>query len=238
MPDDPSRNLTLSLGGFGPISLQPDEFNEEELQRARYIVFPHAISEEKFGVAVEWASHSQAPIFCTAQDLRRFVREGFGAYRFNTLGGFREIGFEKGSLKFVPARPPRSEGVKGFLRELADAWGIFSRDSFHVVAKASKGESLLYLSNPFIDRSEWRILSEDTPQRIYGNPLYPAFYWLALSEKLGADVQFFAREDTMVGTTHKIFPNLAGKLEEKVLKKSVWLPIERNDSSGPSSSLL
>jgi hypothetical protein len=237
MPDDPSRNLILSLGSFGPLCLQPDEINEEELQRARYVVFAEPIADEKFAVAVEWAAHSQAPIFCTQSDLKRFVREGFGAYRFNTLGGFREVGFEEGSLKFIPARPPRANGLRGILRELADVWGLTARNAFHVVAKSKRGETLLYLNNPFMDRSEWSLLKEDAPRRVYGNPRYPAFYWLALSEKLGTNVEFFARVDSMAGAARKIFPNEAGKAEEKLLKKSLWLPIDRNASSRSSSSL-
>src|SRR5690606_39109531 len=121
---------------FGPITFQPDEFSEGEVHRSRYLVFPDRIPDASFDVAVEWAAHSEAPIFCTAHDMRRFVKEGFGAYRFNTLGGFREIGFEGGSLKFVPARPKASKGLGGWLRELGDAWGLISRESYHVIAKS------------------------------------------------------------------------------------------------------
>jgi len=237
MPDDPSRNLTLSLGSFGPITFQPDEFSEDELHRSRYLVFPDRISEKAFDVAVEWAAHSESPIFCTAHDVRRFVKEGFGAYRFNTLGGFREIGFEKGSLKFVPARTRTVTGLRGWLKDLGDAWGLISRESYHVIAKPERGESHLYLSSPYIDLGEWKVLSEDRPTRIYGSPEYPSFYWLALSEKLGTDIRFFARVDNSTGATQKIFPDLGGNSSEKVFKKSVWLPLDRSNT-GPSSSSL
>lgn len=235
MSDIPSRNLTLSLDSFGPITIQPDEYSEDEVHRSKYIIFPDQIHASEFEAAVDWATHSEAPIFCTQRELKNFEREGFGAYRFNVLRDYQEIGFENGSLKFVPAFIKQQSGFKQWLRELGDAMGIISRKTFHVIAKSNNGKSQLYLSSPYISKSEWSVLIEEKPDKIFGSPRYPAFYWLALSEKLGSDIQFYARTESFAGAAQKIFPDSDGHTSHKVLKNIVWVPLERG--SGQASLL-
>jgi hypothetical protein len=205
MSDSSDRNLTLNLGDFGPLVIQPEEASEDHIGRARFIVFPDRIPEEKFSVALEWAAVSEAPVFCTAGDLKRFEKEGFGAYRFNVLGGFRELGFEKGALRFIPARQKHSTGWKGLLEDLADMWGWTRREAFHVIMKSPGKGAILYLATPFIDKSEWPLLTEDKPSRIVGSSHFGRIYWMALSSRVGVDIEIVANEELEGGTTAKIF---------------------------------
>ncbi len=205
MSDSPSRNLTLQLGDFGPLVVQPEEASEDEIGRARYVIFPDRIPDEAFAAALDWAAMSQAPIFCTAHDLKRFEQEGFGAYRFNALGGFRELGFEAGSLRFIPARRKQASGLRGVWEDLSDAWGWSRRESFHVAMRSPSEGSTLYLATPFVDKGDWAMLTEDKPQRIFGSPLFGRLYWTALAEKLGVNIEILEKDENSVSAFSKIF---------------------------------
>jgi hypothetical protein len=206
MSDSPSRNLSIQLGNFGPLAIQPTEIHEDEMARAQCILFPTPIPAEHFSKALEWAASSQAPIFCTASDLKRFEQEGFGAYRFHMLGGFRELGFSEGSLKFVPARQKNSLGWRGLMEDLADAWGWSRREAFHVIVRNPELSSVLYLATPFIDKTDWSLLCEDGPAKVLGNPQYGSIYWTALAEKLGVEIEVLVSpEDAHAHAARKIF---------------------------------
>ena len=206
MSDSSDRNLTMQLGDFGPLVIQPEQISEDEIARARYILFPDQIPQDKFAAALEWAAVSEAPVFCTASDLKKFEKEGFGAYRFNVLGGFRELGFERGSLRFVPARRKQSTGWRGLVEDLADAWGWSRRESFHVVVKSPDRGCFLYLATPFIEKSDWALLTEDKPKRVYASSQYGRVYWTALAERLGVTIEMvLTGDDAKLSTTAKIF---------------------------------
>lgn len=196
----------MHLGDFGPLVIQPEQISEEEIARARYILFPDQIPQEKFAAALEWAAISEAPVFCTASDLKKFEQEGFGAYRFNVLGGFRELGFERGSLRFIPARRKQSAGWRGIVEDLADAWGWSRRESFHVVVKSPDRGSFLYLATPFIEKGEWSLLTEDKPKRIYASAQYGRLYWKALAERFGVTIErVLSGDEAKHSTTARIF---------------------------------
>jgi len=238
MSDSPDRNLVLQLGDFGPLVIQPEQIAEDEIARARYIVFPDRIPEERFAAALEWASVSEAPVFCTAGDLRRFEKEGFGAYRFNILGGFRELGFESGALRFVPARHKHSTGWRGLVEDLADAWGWSRRECFHVIAKAPGRGTVLYLATPFVEKSEWAMLCEDKPTRIVGSSHYGRVYWTALAERIGVTIELVVSSDeARSGATTKIFgarsfPSTGNALAQTAPKGEVsWQSAEPESGS-------
>jgi hypothetical protein len=206
MSDSPNRNLALQLGDFGPLVIQPEDANDDEIGRARYILFPDKIPQEKFAAALEWASVSESPVFCTSADLKRFEDEGFGAYRFNALGGFRELGFERGTLRFVPARRKQGKGWLGLVEDLADAWGWSRREAYHVIIKAPGKRTILYLTTPFVNKTEWAVLCEDKPERIIGSAQFGRLYWTALAERIGANIEIPAMGSESRGsTTTKIF---------------------------------
>ncbi|MEO5669008.1 MAG: hypothetical protein ABIR96_13185 [Bdellovibrionota bacterium] len=237
MSDSPDRNLALQLGDFGPLVIQPGEISEHEIARARYILFPDQIPVEKFTAALEWAAVSESPVFCTAADLKRFEKEGFGAYRFNVLGGFRELGFERGALRFIPARRKHASGWRGLIEDLSDAWGWTRRESFHVVVK-SRDKSVLYLATPFIEKGEWAMLCEDKPTKIYASAHFGRVYWTALAERFGATIEFvLSGEEKRSSTTAKIFgargfPNTAASPIRQVAPKGdlSWQPIDTTES--------
>ncbi len=153
-----------------------------------YVIFPQRIPEPEFDAAVEWAASSAATIFVTPPDLKRFEAEGFGAYRFHLLEGFREIGFSDGKIKFVPSSKKRQGGFWGAALELANSWNFLKKEEFHVVVKPNDGDAILYLCSSSLDRAEWALLREDNPASIFGSRLLAQNHWIALSEILGHEI--------------------------------------------------
>lgn len=215
-----NTNLTLNCGPFGLLAVQPVTSEAEQMHDVQFVVFPHRIPSTEFAAAVEWASSSEAPIFITPQDLNRFQKEGFGSYRFHLLEGFREIGFSKGKIKFIPAAKKRMQGFWGFAMDLADAWRLTKRDEFHVVIKPESGDPILYLASPFLDKTEWALLTEDEPRTIVGSRFFSNEYWIALSEKLGIDIEINSGAKPY-GWRSEISAALSGK---RVLSKGASVP--------------
>ncbi len=204
--------LILDCGRFGRVAIQPSQAEESLIKDVQYVIFPHRIPEPEFAAAIEWASSSEAPIFITPADLRRFEAEGFGAYRFHLLDGFREIGFAEGKIKFVPASKNKKSGLWGVAMDLAQAWNLGKKEEYHVVIRPKQEEPTLYLAASNLERGEWALLSEDAPQRILGSRFATQNEWIALSELLGCEIIY--DENSRIS---------AGGLSD-VLSKKRWIP--------------
>jgi hypothetical protein len=205
MSEPPSRNLTLQLGDFVPLLSSLKKLLKKRLHVRSTCCFLTRFRRRIFRrhSTGRWIPGSH---ILHLSDLKRFEKEGFGAYRFHSLGGFRELGFEKGALRFVPARRKHSAGWRGFYEDLADAWGWSRRESFHVTLKSSGRGTVLYLASPFVDRGDWSMLCEDKPARVVGSPHFGRVYWTALAERLGVNIDILSEERESSGsTTTKIF---------------------------------
>lgn len=183
------RNLTFNCGKLGLVAIQPTSADEQVMHEVAHVIFPQRIPEPDFEAAVEWAASSEATIFITPPDLKRFEAEGFGAYRFHLLEGFREIGFSEGKIKFIPSSRRRPGGFWGVALELANSWNFLKKEEFHVVLKPSDADAILYLCSASLDRAEWALLREDRPAAIVGSRLLAQNHWIALSEIIGQKIE-------------------------------------------------
>jgi hypothetical protein len=187
--DPHSSNLILTTASFGPLLINPQRAPTDETRfEPAFVLCTEPISRKNLGTAIEWAASTEAPFFCTPRDADRMEREGFGSYRFQRINGFREIGFQGGSLIFHPAKGPRPQGLKGFLRDFKDAFGWTKKDAFHVVVRPIRGDASLFLSTPHVDSLEWQLLMESKPKLIIGSNSYPQEAWWALSERYGYSI--------------------------------------------------
>ena len=169
---------------MGQIVIQPVTVETADLERAALVLFPHRIHKNEFNVAVEWAAGTQTPIFCHQAEVSKFEAEGFGAYRFHRLDGYKEIDFQGGAVEFFPAKRKRQTGVKGNFFELGERLGLVRTPSYHVLIRPKNERPVLYLSSAHIDISEWALLSKSNPSHVVGSSLVTKHEWHSLSTQL------------------------------------------------------
>jgi hypothetical protein len=213
--DPHSSNLILTPPSFGPLLFNPQGSPSDEARTdVGFILCTEAIPKKNLGVAIEWAASTEAPFFCSPSDADRLEREGFGAYRFQRIQSYRELGFQGGSLIFHPASGPRPKGFRGILRDLGDALGWGKRSAFHVVVKPMRGETTLYLSTPYVDSLEWQLLTDSKPKLVIGSASYPVEAWWGLSERFGYSI---VRADTLTSAPGQ------GDASENAEASQAWL---------------
>jgi hypothetical protein len=183
MTDVLPSNLTFHCQSMGDIVIQPTKMPKDELNRVSLVAFPERLDSQGRAVLVEWASATQAPIFCLAADAESMVDEGFGPYRFHKIDGFREVDFQGGALEFYPARRQKPDGIRGAVFEIAEKLGFYAPHSFHVVVRPKVGSAFLYLSTPQIDRVEWQLLMNSKPEFVVGSARVSQEAWAEFSER-------------------------------------------------------
>ncbi len=168
MSESPVRNLTLFSKGMGQIILQPQTAPIEEIEQASLVLFPLSMSQEGLAAAVEWAGSSQTPIFCLSKDIQKLVGEGFGAYRFHKLDGYREIDFQGGTLEFFPTVVAKNPGIGGFFKEVLEWLGFFKPQSFHLLVRPLGEKPLLFLASAHLDPVQISIFKASNPEKYFG----------------------------------------------------------------------
>jgi hypothetical protein len=152
---------------MGQLVLQPSSIDPRLLSEASLVIFPLRIERKGLSTIVEWAAATQVPIFCRAQDIPTLEEEGFGAYRFLKLEGYREVDFQGGTIEFFPARRRKEGGLKGRLASLADFFGWSPKpNGFHVRIRPKNERPVLFLASPEVDSVEWTLLIRDNPSSI------------------------------------------------------------------------
>lgn len=173
--------MLVESQSLGLIVIQPTTLYIEESERANLLLFPQKISQESLLVGVEWAASTQTPIFCLPTDVTKFEEEGFGAYRFHKIDGYREVDFQGGSIEFFPARRRRLKGIKGLSQEMAEFMGWAPHPGYHVVIRPQGEASVLYLASTVVDNSEWKTLTQTNPQTIIGAEAHSKSEWHTFS---------------------------------------------------------
>lgn len=179
--DTSIRNFSIVSPSMGLLVIQPVTIDPVDLESSSLVVFPHRVDAATFNVGVEWAAGTQTPIFCIPADIERFEKEGFGAYRFHKLDGYREVDYQGGAVEFFPAKKRRLKGIKGWTQEVGDWLGISTSPGYHVLIKPKGEHPILYLASTFIDPSEWTALIQSNPSLIVGSPLFTSSEWHAFS---------------------------------------------------------
>lgn len=175
--EEGGKSLRIVTQGLGTLLIQPSTATAHDLERAALVIYPHRISAAQLAVAVEWAAASQCPIFCHEKDIDKMVKQGFGAYRFHGISGYREIAFQSGTLDLFPAKRERASGIKGRFLEFSETFGFLRAPSFHVMIHSRGEASILYLSSPNVDAVEWKVLSRRHPAKIVGAAQYSPEVW-------------------------------------------------------------
>ena len=183
------QHVQIVSPAMGEILIHPADRPVEGAPDPAFIVYPSSIGHQPLETIVDWAAATQSPIFCLPQDIPDLVDEGFSSYRFHRLDGFREVGFQNGSIEFYPARPPATGVFSQLIRDVAGAAGLAKPNAFHVLVRPRRETAVLYLASPKIDRFEWATLMRSRPGIILGSPNFPAHIWKEFSLMFGVVVR-------------------------------------------------
>ena len=200
--DQSDKSFKIVTPGLGTLCIQPESATQPEIERTSLVIYPHKISEEQMPMAVEWAAASQCPIFCHSQDIQKLVKQGFGAYRFHGIMGYKEIAFEGGTIEMFPAKREKKSGIKGRFLEFSETFGFLKAPSFHVLVRPRGEEAILYLSSVNIDSLEWKVLTRRNPGKVIGTALISPESWKRFGDKVRCSI-VSARE---VGSVETALP--------------------------------
>lgn len=173
---------------MGRIFIQPAFAFSEDIEASSLVIYPHRIEDSAIPASVEWAAGSQTPIFCHEEDIETLVSQGFGAYRFHGLSGYKEIGFQGGSVEFYPARRRRAAGLKGSMVEFGELFGLLRVPAYHVLLRSRGEQPVLFLGSSQIDGVEWQVLTRSLPSLVVGSAEVPDAEWEALAQKFGTKI--------------------------------------------------
>jgi len=152
---------------MGQIVFQPSSADPHLLAETSLAVFPTEIERKNLHAVVEWAAATQIPIFCRALDIPSLEKEGFGAYRFLKLEGYREVDFQGGTIEFFPARRRQAKNFSGYLRSVGEFFGWSPKpQGFHVRLRPKNEHPILVLASAEIDSVEWTLLTRENPSQI------------------------------------------------------------------------
>jgi hypothetical protein len=191
--------LTVKSVSMGIIIVQPETAPAEIIEQASLVVFPFRMNEKNKLAAIEWAALSQTPIFCHSTDIPALVAEGFGAYRFHKLDGFREVDFQGGAIDFFPARRPKSRNLKGFVLEIFEWMGLIKAPSFHFAVRPKNEQPILFLGGGEFEATEWNVISKGLYEKVVGlnhSKTQPA--WDLVSKNLGIKIESAPFDGTLV----------------------------------------
>lgn len=184
MPDSIISNFSILSPQMGQVVVQPKTLNPTEIEEAALVVYPQRISKDVFEVGVEWAASTQTPIFCIEDDVERFEKEGFGAYRFHKLDGYKEVDYQGGSIEFFPAREKDLKGLRGLTSNLARFLGKKNSSSFHFLLRPKGEAPILYLANDQLDPETWALFIKANPSHIIGAPTLSNVEWNNFSTRV------------------------------------------------------
>lgn len=188
-----AKNLSIESPSMGRLLIQParfpteDEVKSEEL-RPSMLIYPRRMSEGEIEAATEWAASTKLPIFCHAKDIPRLMDEGFGAYRFNKLDGYKEIYFRGGVIEFYPAHRQPRPGFKGLMQEAGEFFRVLPTQHYHVLLRPQRESPVLHLASSRIDTVEWQVLSRARPAFVIGSPEVSRQDWQVFSLRCGRQV--------------------------------------------------
>jgi hypothetical protein len=177
------KSLRIESKSLGTVLIQPSETRREDEREPALIVYPFPMTEPERTAAVEWAAGTQTPIYCREPDIEFLEAQGFGRYRFHTVGGYREIGFQGGAAEFYPARRDVRPGWRRTLVEFAEYSGLLRPPTVNVLIRPRGEGPVLYLSSPAMDSIEWSVLMRAQAQCVVGSARSTRERWLELQQK-------------------------------------------------------
>lgn len=186
--------LKIQSPSMGQLVIQPSVADFDEIQDTKLVLFPYRIDMKMIDIVAEWAVTSQCPIFCHEQDIPLLEREGFGAYRFHKLGGYKNIDFQGGSIELFPAKDiPRVRSFFKPVRDMAESfWPSKKIYSYHTLVKPLGEKAVLLLSSPHVDPMEWPVLMRSKPELIVLSSEFPREQWQALAERYKIELNYAA----------------------------------------------
>lgn len=189
MPERNTSVLTFKSQSMGEVVIQPESTHSELIEKTSLVIFPFQMNAKNRAAAIEWASTSQTPIFCHAQDIPSLVEQGFGSYRFHKLEGFREVDFQGGALDFFPARRPKQLGLRGFLTDLLEKMGFLKSKTFHFAIRPKLERPVLFLTGSEFEATEWKVMSRENYEFVFGLDSWQSpIDWPSVEKKLGTKI--------------------------------------------------
>jgi len=197
------NNLKVYTQGMGQLVVQPESLDRMDLYKTQLLLCPYRMNDVQLNAVADWASVSQIPIFCHTEDIQKFEEEGFGAYRFHKLDGYREVDFQGGAIEFFPAK--RLQKKISFMSRLKDALEHFSfvaPEAFHILIRPIDEKSVLFLASPKLDFADLQVFKRLAPNVIVGSREYSRDEWKVVGEHLGMSV-IFEQDVEFVVTSHR-----------------------------------
>lgn len=207
---------------MGDIFIQPETCEPDELAAAALAVYPHRLQSEDLSSIVEWAAGTQTPIFCHERDIPALEGQGFGAYRFHGISGYKEVGFQGGALEFYPARRQKRGWWANLVTEFMEAFRFLSAPTYHVLLRPRNEGSVLYLTSTSLDSVEWRVLTKSRPTLIIGSATVSNEAWDAFSQRFG--VKVVKESESSRVETHSLQKSGAEKGGETSWSAKIGLP--------------
>lgn len=199
MPEKNALALTFKSQSMGEVIVQPESTHPELIEKTSLVLFPFRMNDRNRAAAIEWASTSQTPIFCHAQDIPKLVEQGFGSYRFHKLDGFREVDFQGGALDFFPARRPKPTGLHGLATDLLEKMGFLKSKSYHFAIRPKLERPVLFLTGSEFEATEWKVMSREKYEYVFGlDSWYGSTDWNVVEKKLGTKIVVAPRIGVLV----------------------------------------
>ncbi len=198
----PQKNLKVYSQIMGQLVIQPELIDKTGVYRSQLVICPLRMTPEQSEAVAEWASVSQLPIFCHEADISRFVDEGFGAYRFHGLEGYKKVDFEGGSIEFFPAKRKKQGGFAGLFQELSELFGISKPFGYHLFIRPINEKSVLYLASPNLDQADLLVFEKLKPSIILASKNFLKEEWAVLQDRFKetfsfeSDLDFVLTNDT------------------------------------------
>ena len=199
---------------MGQIVIQPKKADREAMYQAQVVLCPLKQSAQDFDAIVEIASATQVPIFCHASDIPKLKEEGFGAYRFHKLEGYREVDFQGGAVEFFPAKKKVVGALASFFQEAGELLGFTKPYAYHVMIRPVNEKSILYLASSQLDSADIAVFKKLAPSIVVGSCESTRESWKVIGEQLNQNIIFEEDIESIVTTDFMVTENqLLGTLE-------------------------